>query len=290
MNSSVPANLKLLTKGENMDELIIRQYLRSDADAIIANYEFIEKRDEKMDASTEVFINPVLRILTYNIHHGVGNDNILNLPRIAEVINSLNPDIVALQEVDINVPRSGNVDQASKLAEWTGMNVIFGKAIDLTGGEYGMALLSRYAIAYSEVTLLPIIDGDEQRIVLTVKIEPENGFPEFTFSGTHLEWIPKSMQAAQVNKIIELYGTASPYILAGDLNATPETDTIKTFTSKWIDATAGITDWTHEDDGKIDYIMYGNKNQWRIVSSQVIKEDVASDHRPVFSVLEWIGS
>lgn len=243
-----------------------------------------------MDASNEVIINPVLRVLTYNIHHGVGNDNILNLPRIAEVINSLNPDIVALQEVDNNVPRSGNVDQAAKLAEWTGMNVTFGKAIDLTGGEYGMALLSRYAIAYSEVNLLPIIDGDEQRIVLTAKIEPENGLPEFTFSGTHLEWIPKSIQAAQVNMIIEHYGTASPYIMAGDLNATPETVTIKIFTSKWTDATAGLTDWTHEEDGKIDYIMYGNKNQWRKVSSQVIKEDVASDHRPVLTVLEWIGS
>ncbi|NOV01136.1 family 20 glycosylhydrolase, partial [Paenibacillus planticolens] len=240
--------------------------------------------------TVEALSGPGVRVLTYNIHHGAGNDNIVNLPRIADVIKSLNPDLVALQEVDKNVPRSGNVDQAAKLAELTGMHVTFGKAIDLSGGEYGLALLSRYPITSSEKTLLPNTSGGEQRAVLTAKIAPTNGLPEFTFSGTHLEWNPKSIQADQVNKIVELYGSTSPYILAGDLNATPESDTIKSLTSKWTDATAGITDWTNEEDGKIDYIMYGQKNQWRVVNAQAIHDDVASDHRPVLSVLEWLGS
>lgn len=232
----------------------------------------------------------IIRILTYNIHHGEGNDHIVNLPRIADVINSLNPDIVALQEVDKNVPRSGNVDQAAKLAEWTGMHVTFGNAFDLCGGEYGMVLLSRFPIISSEKFLLPKLSGDEQRVVLTAKLAPTNGLPEFTFSGTHLEWNPKSIQAAQVNKIIEHYRSTSPYILAGDLNATPDTDSIKMLTSMWTDATVGITDWTNEEDGKIDYVMCGNDNQWRVVSAQAIKEDVASDHRPVLVDLEWLGS
>ncbi|NOU71738.1 family 20 glycosylhydrolase [Paenibacillus sp. LMG 31458] len=240
--------------------------------------------------TVEALSSPGVRVLTYNIHHGAGNDNIVNLPRIADVIKRLNPDIVALQEVDKNVSRSGNVDQAAKLAELTGMHVIFGKAIDLSGGEYGVALLSRYPITSSEKTFLPNSSGAEQRVVLTAKIAPTNGLPEFTFSGTHLEWSSKSIQANQVNKIIELYGSTSPYILAGDFNATPESDTIKSLTSKWTDATAGIADWTNEEGGKIDYVMYGNNNQWRVVNAQAIQDDVASDHRPVLSVLEWVGS
>ena len=66
--------------------------------------------------------------MTYNIHHGVGNDNALNLNRIASVILAANADIVSLQEVDHGVPRSGNVQQVNRLAELTGMVGYFGKS------------------------------------------------------------------------------------------------------------------------------------------------------------------
>ena len=50
-----------------------------------------------------------LRILAYNIHHGAGNDEVLDLERIAELIRSLDPDLVALQEVDNRTERTGGV-------------------------------------------------------------------------------------------------------------------------------------------------------------------------------------
>jgi endonuclease/exonuclease/phosphatase family metal-dependent hydrolase len=46
-----------------------------------------------------------IRILSYNIKHGQGMDDRVDLKRAAAVINSLQPDLVALQEID-NVVRT----------------------------------------------------------------------------------------------------------------------------------------------------------------------------------------
>jgi len=78
-------------------------------------------------------------VLTYNIHHGEGVDGKLDLVRIAKVIQEVEPDIVALQEVDQNAGRSGQVDQAAELGRLTKMRSVFGGNIALQGGEYGNA-------------------------------------------------------------------------------------------------------------------------------------------------------
>ena len=85
--------------------------------------------------------NKPITVLSYNIHHGAGMDTILNLERIARVIKSESPDIVALQEVDINTERTGKVNQIEVLGKLTNMNFAFGKSIDLLGGQYGNAIL-----------------------------------------------------------------------------------------------------------------------------------------------------
>ena len=62
-----------------------------------------------------------LRVLSYNIHHGEGVDRKLDLPRIASVIKSVKPDLVALQEVDQGTERTNKIDQAAELVstfEW----------------------------------------------------------------------------------------------------------------------------------------------------------------------------
>jgi len=52
------------------------------------------------------------RIVTYNVHRCVGNDRRLDVARIVEVLAGLEPDIVALQELDVGRARTGGVDQA----------------------------------------------------------------------------------------------------------------------------------------------------------------------------------
>ncbi|MEZ6125818.1 MAG: endonuclease/exonuclease/phosphatase family protein [Planctomycetaceae bacterium] len=104
-----------------------------------------------------------LRVLSYNIHHGEGVDRKLDLQRIADVILSVRPDLVALQEVDRNATRTGGVDQPAELARLTRMHVVFGANIELQGGHYGNAVLSRHPIARLRNHLLPNIDDSERR-------------------------------------------------------------------------------------------------------------------------------
>ena len=86
-----------------------------------------------------------LRILCYNIHHAEGVDRQLDVERIARVIRSVKPDLVALQEVDQNVKRTQVVDQPARLAKLTEMRVVFGANIELQG----WTLRKRYPLAVS---------------------------------------------------------------------------------------------------------------------------------------------
>ena len=71
-----------------------------------------------------------VRVLTYNIRHGQGMDGRVDLSRVADVIRRLEPDVVALQEVDQATTRAGGVDQAAELGRLTGLHSAFGKAMD----------------------------------------------------------------------------------------------------------------------------------------------------------------
>src|SRR3954466_7463152 len=102
-----------------------------------------------------------LRVLTYNIHHGEGTDGKLDLPRVAGVVKAARPDVVLLQEVDRNTTRTGKVDQAAELARLTGLHAEFGKAIDLQGGGYGLATLSRFPLKGVKTDALPGKAGQE---------------------------------------------------------------------------------------------------------------------------------
>jgi endonuclease/exonuclease/phosphatase family metal-dependent hydrolase len=99
---------------------------------------------------------PTVRVLCYNIHYGQGNDGVYNLERLAAVIADVKPDLVALQEVDVGVKRSGRVHQAMRLGELTGMAVRYGPTQHYQGGLYGNAVLTRLPIL--DVAIHPFID------------------------------------------------------------------------------------------------------------------------------------
>jgi endonuclease/exonuclease/phosphatase family metal-dependent hydrolase len=92
------------------------------------------------------FGNKTLRVMTYNIHVGVGMDKKLDLQRIADVINGQHPDLVGLQEVDRGVKRTEGKDEIAELAKLTSMNYTFAHNLDYQGGQYGVAILSRFPI------------------------------------------------------------------------------------------------------------------------------------------------
>lgn len=233
----------------------------------------------------------VIKVMTWNIHHGQGMDGKIDLQRIAEVIRKVKPDIAVLQEVDVNVTRSGGVDQAKVLAEATGLTPCFAKAMALQGGEYGNLLLSRVPVrGYYAVSLQPpgtseprsIVDADLQlREDVAVKV-----------LGTHFDVNP---QATWVNAetIVKSYQNIDPAfgILAGDLNAGPESDPLVRLTRKiWTRMAPAPDQGTCPADQPketIDHILVRPAMNWKLLSSEVLPETVASDHRPVVAVLEF---
>jgi endonuclease/exonuclease/phosphatase family metal-dependent hydrolase len=117
-----------------------------------------------------------ITVLTYNIQIGTGMDKQIDLERTARVIRSVSPDIVALEEVDRKARRTNGIDQGAELARLTGMQLLFGKAsvregIDEDGGDYGVAILTKFPIVRSVRRQLPYTRGFELRAVLEAELE-----------------------------------------------------------------------------------------------------------------------
>lgn len=229
-----------------------------------------------------------LRILAYNIHHGAGLDGVLDLQRIADVITRAAPDVVALQEVDSTVARTNGVDQATALAELTGMQAVFGHFMDYQGGRYGMALLSKLPITESTNHRLP--DGEEPRSALAIRFRLPNTDDEILVVGIHF-YRSEEERLAQVHHVLEIFGhETAPVILAGDFNSTPGSSVMNLAGEQWSfpdKAADGFTFPANEPEREIDFVGYRPGDRFRVVESRVVAESVASDHRPVLLTLEY---
>jgi endonuclease/exonuclease/phosphatase family metal-dependent hydrolase len=233
-----------------------------------------------------------LRILCYNVHHcnPPSKKDFIDIDAIAKVINSVQPDLVALQEIDVHTERSGTpVDQAKDLGRLTGMYSFFVKTIDFQGGEYGIAILSKYPFITTHAFELPMEHhaGGEPRGVAAVVIEPVNGF-KMAFASTHLD-VKEENRALQINAIVDyVQGVDIPVVLAGDFNAGPDSYVIQEL-DKIFQRTCSDCPFTVPEIKPIrtiDYISFTPKGAFEVVKHEVIKEPYASDHLPVFAILK----
>ncbi len=241
-----------------------------------------------------------LRVLTYNIHHGEGNDRKFDLERIAKVILSVKPDLVAVQEVDRKTKRASGVDQAAELGRLTKMHSVFGKAMDYSGGQYGEAVLSRWPIISKRNVALSAPQGHEPRAALSVRVRVGDKGPTLIFVGTHLDHQKSSVRMTQVRELVDAFvpskaESTNPkdagVILAGDLNATPDSPELKTLRKHWRNPTADKplpTVPVTNPRRQIDFVLYRPlaNTRWRVVEARTIDEQVASDHLPLLVVLE----
>ena len=170
-----------------------------------------------------------IRVMSYNIHHcnppsKKGGE--IDLDAIAGVIKAQKPDLVALQEVDVNTKRSGKINQAEAIAEKLGMHYYFAKAIDHEGGDYGTAVLSRFPFRKTETIKLPNPEPKEHRVVALTEVSLPGG-TVIRFGSTHLEVSSAVNREAQMKEINRIAGTGgTPFIIAGDFNAMPGSVTI----------------------------------------------------------------
>lgn len=236
-----------------------------------------------------------LTVLSYNIHHAEGVDGKLDVERIANVIQSVKPDLVALQEVDQKVKRSQGIDQPAELARLTKMQVVFGANIALQGGHYGNAILSRHPIARQQNHLLPNIDKSEQRGVIEAEITLPNLKQPLLLLATHFDFRRDERERLESAKVINELAAkhdSLPALLAGDLNATPESKTLELLAMQWKRANAEPlpTIPVKEPKQQIDFILYRPQNRWKVIEVKVLDEAVASDHRGIAATLELLTS
>ncbi len=228
-----------------------------------------------------------IRILAYNIHHGAGNDEVLDLERIAAVIRSLDPDLVALQEIDNRTARTGGIDQTAKLAELIGMPGAFGSFMKYQGGHYGMAVFSRLPFGAAMNHELP--DGIEPRSSMTIRVRPPENDGELVFAGIHL-YRTAEERMAQARRLLEiLEEETAPVILAGDFNSTPDSDVMGVIADSFTIPDKGedrLTLFSDDAEMETDFIAFRPHDRFTVVESRVVDEPLASDHRPVLLVVE----
>ncbi|MBM3841308.1 MAG: endonuclease [Verrucomicrobia bacterium] len=236
--------------------------------------------------------NHRVRVLTYNIHHAEGTDGRFDYERLARIIRSVDPDLVALQEVDQKTRRAGGVDQPAELGRLTGLQVAFGKTYDYSGGGYGNAILSRWPLLEIRNDPLPGSAGHEPRAVLSVRVKADSAREPFWFAATHLDHTrDESERLAQAARLNELFVDDRPILLAGDLNAVPESKTMRRLFEHWSDAAASSPAPTvpaGTPRSRIDYVLFRPASRWRVMETRVLDEPIASDHRPVLAVLERV--
>jgi endonuclease/exonuclease/phosphatase family metal-dependent hydrolase len=234
---------------------------------------------------------PTIRVLTYNIHHGEGMDGRFDLPRIAAIIKSVAPDLVALQEVDLSTNRSGGVNQLAELVRLTEMHAAFGKTMNFDGGGYGVAVLSRWPVSHTESHPLPGPPDLEPRSAFTMQVKAGADGPQFQFTVTHLdqgrEQPNRLAQATALND--RLAQGDVPAVMAGDINARVGTETMNILDTQWTNASVLNIDEAERARLRGDFVLYRPAQCWRVIESRVIDDVIASDHRPVLAVLEWTG-
>ena len=244
-----------------------------------------------MPAANGLATEPLrLRVLSYNIHHAEGVDRKLDLDRIAKVILAAKPDIVALQEVDQKVRRTNSVDQPAELARLTQMNVAFGPNIDLQGGHYGNAILTRFTVKEHKNYLLPNLNDGEQRGVLAAKIKTSAEPADILVLATHFDHRPDDRERTLSAKIInhQFRNERGPALLMGDLNDVVGSPALNQLETIWKRTNTDPLPTIPVDQPKrqIDFILFRPADRWTVVETRVLEEAVASDHRAILSVLE----
>ncbi len=222
-----------------------------------------------------------LKLMSYNIRNGIGLDEVVDYQRVAAVIAKESPMVVALQEVDSVTGRSKGVDVLALLAQETQMYPTYAAAIPFDGGKYGVGILSKEKPL--SVRRLALPGREEARVFLLAE------FDDYLFACTHLSLTTEDRMAS-LPLIREVAQAADkPFFMAGDWNDDPQSSFIQDVMCDFVllTDTTECTFPADKPDCCIDYIAgYTAKNaSFGKDTSYVCQEPLASDHRPIVSVV-----
>jgi endonuclease/exonuclease/phosphatase family metal-dependent hydrolase len=227
-----------------------------------------------------------IRLMTYNIRVGVetGPAALVDAVRACGI-----PDLLGLQEVGLRWRMGACIDQPAFLASGLdlGHRAFAGALTDDSGGQFGVALVSRWPLSAVRVLELPR-DRDEQRVLLTAEVA---GPIPFLAAVTHLSVHAEEREAQARVVAATLAESALPVVLLGDLNDRPGTPTLAAFAalSDAFEATGvgpDVTFSVKDPHRRIDYLRCGPPLRF-VGEAKVRREATASDHFPLTGEITW---
>ncbi len=226
--------------------------------------------------------------MTYNICSGKNLAGERNLAYAASVINEIRPDFVTINEVRCHTA-DAPVHQANETGRLTGYYPVFGKSIDVSGGDYGNAFLTHWPLIEAEVVHIPDRKYQdkgsyEHRTLLRCVVEVRGR--RITVIGTHFGLMQEEKESA-VETALEIVGKEeNPVVLMGDLNMSPDDPILQPLFKALHDTgnrTAEIKTFPSDAPRvKIDYILHTGEFTGLSLKSM---DTQCSDHRPLIAEL-----
>lgn len=243
-------------------------------------------------ASAPSSSSTTLKVMDWNIHHGIDTSGANNLDRVASRIAQINPHVVSLNEVELKNGYNGNADEPAVLKSYlqskTGKTwyTCFAQRTGASTGQ-GNLILSRIQISSCDKYYM---SGSRSVANATITV---NGRTINVFS-THLDESSASMRTSEMSQLKSwASGRSEQRIIMGDFNAWPGATEIQNMTSSYYDSWAqaksqGTAIWYSGNEAgntrnsRIDYIWRSHgATSLVLTASQVYDTGSISDHRPV---------
>jgi endonuclease/exonuclease/phosphatase family metal-dependent hydrolase len=252
----------------------------------------------ELNKYSEIFISrkpgavpETIRIMTYNVHSCIGTDSKISPERIARVIRRHEPDIVALQELDMSKQRTQGVDQPHIIAKQLEMMYHFYPSIQVEEEQYGNAVLSSYPMELIRAGRLPSITRN-------LIVEPRGAiWTVINIAGTKINFFNTHLGLFSIEGIYQtkaLLGSEwlahpaclGPVILCGDFNALPNSQLCRNIKKVFRDAQEELdnhspksTWFSHYPIGRIDHVFVSPEIEVAHVEvSRTGLDKIASDH------------
>jgi endonuclease/exonuclease/phosphatase family metal-dependent hydrolase len=249
-----------------------------------------------------------VRVASFNVLNGRSlTDGTVDAGRLRDAVAQLDADVLGLQEVDRDQPRSHGLDLVAEAAAAMGGEGRFAAAIAGTPGEswrpardgdpatgpaYGIGLVSRLPVTRWLVTRLPaapmrspiLVPGpqrevrwlrDEPRVLIAAVLDTPDG--PLTVANTHLSFVP-GWNAAQLRRATRALRTLpAPRILLGDLNLP---GALPRWLTGWTQLATALTYPAPDPRVQLDHVL-AHGSGLPPVTGAGAREMALSDHRAV---------
>jgi len=247
-----------------------------------------------------------LRVMTYNVHSCRGLDGRVLPERIARVIEQFNPDLVALQELDVNRRWSKRIDQPLVIAQHLRMQCHFQPAIAVEGEHYGIAIMSRYPFEIKKALDLPShpkLAFGKKIPLLKYYYEPRHAiWTSVTIKGREIYFVNTHLSLRSAERLEQVKGILGqewlnmdshrvPTILCGDFNEGPRSLGHQLLRASFSEVKSTLS---HKGSKKtlfsllplfeVDHIFFnGNLKVESVSVPSTTSTRVASDHLPLIA-------